>query len=934
MFSIAALIHVLLILIPSIGFSQNLSNYSPYSIAMDEGLPSYETYKVLQDQMGYIWIATDNGLSRYDGQKITSFNIDHGLPANCVYHIFLQPDTSIVGISPRSDLFRIKHDSVSMVVNIDSSRKYLNPRHYPYAYFQDDQHRHHIGTRIGYYCFDSESRLVGFDTTRLLSLPEFSINPSPPVPFTYMKSSHDRIDKKNVQIKIWNNGQWKIDHLKIEWLSNQHLYCAKMGKYTFIPYGKNIIITNNSKVVKLFTTDYKALSISHINEQLFVTSGKKGVFCYTFDGKELQLTDHFLDGFSVSSVMKASNGQIWATTLEDGVKCIAPNGIQKAYSSTGNITHFMKNDTLLIVGFEKGELDFAQSQQRQKSSIDDKVYNFATWGRQILIFQKRQFLLRSDLKLEKLEVPYLQGKLDYPFQVLLDTDSLMVLSGLEKFSFVDKVNGEVIKVRVENLNKQRAAIYPTGKFYLSADLHHIYCFNQQNVQDYSTLPVNGFIILFFEHDDHLMALNSDGQLFQLKDGKLRTTSLPRIKGVNQANHAKYDRGILHVSNNIGVYSWQLETKNTPLKLMRFDNVPNCNQIEVWRDSLFFSTNRNIYKRHVLDSVLNHPIMHVKSIRINNEEVSLHNEFQLNSKQRNIEIEMHSIVLEDPILHYRYQLMGQDEQAYYSKDGIFKYFALSPGNYELNVAVTANGVTYSPLQTISFSIAIPYWQNWWFIALVIVILFLIGNRIWIYRMRQIRKKAELESTISNLRSLALAGQLNPHLIFNVLNSIQGKVSEGEEEEANIYIAQFARYLRNALNYLKVTSIALEEELKMTSLYFDLEKIRFGEKVKLTIQSEIKNHNVLLPPLVLQPLIENAIKYGDYSNFNREIDISFNESETHFFIIVSDNGMGFEPKKSFGDGLRITEERLKVLAAGNSVSVIHFKNPTRIQLKLKK
>ena len=191
-------------------------------------------------------------------------------------------------------------------------------------------------------------------------------------------------------------------------------------------------------------------------------------------------------------------------------------------------------------------------------------------------------------------------------------------------------------------------------------------------------------------------------------------------------------------------------------------------------------------------------------------------------------------------------------------------------------------------------------------------------------------------LSELKAQALSSQLNPHLIYNVLNSIQGLIAEGKEEGANIYISRFANFMRSTLKVSQDLKIPLEEEILLVEQYIELEKLRFGSKVQFELNMNASLGELFVPPLITQPLLENAIKHGvmPMNSNSKKISISFSEENGSLRIEVEDNGMGFEKDidQVMNEGLRITRDRIRSLDLKNSLTIESLANPTRIVLKI--
>ncbi|WP_235299558.1 tetratricopeptide repeat-containing sensor histidine kinase [Portibacter marinus] len=177
---------------------------------------------------------------------------------------------------------------------------------------------------------------------------------------------------------------------------------------------------------------------------------------------------------------------------------------------------------------------------------------------------------------------------------------------------------------------------------------------------------------------------------------------------------------------------------------------------------------------------------------------------------------------------------------------------------------------------------------------------------------------LRKEMNNLRS-----QMNPHFLFNSLNSINDYVMHEDPKVASIYLTKFSRLMRTILNHSKKELISLEEELKAVNLYMELEKIRFKDRFtyEYQVDTSLNLENLLIPPMLIQPFLENAVKHG-MKNLDRYgiINLQVNEREGRLAIVVTDNGVGrtrAADDKSENDigrksyGTQITSERIDLL-----------------------
>ncbi|NCX95360.1 MAG: hypothetical protein EBX41_02920, partial [Chitinophagia bacterium] len=222
-----------------------------------------------------------------------------------------------------------------------------------------------------------------------------------------------------------------------------------------------------------------------------------------------------------------------------------------------------------------------------------------------------------------------------------------------------------------------------------------------------------------------------------------------------------------------------------------------------------------------------------------------------------------------------------------------------GAYKLKIrAKTASSGYCAPIE-FAFTINKPFWAKWWFIALSILAVFILiffGVRYRIY-LELKKSEKEHEDKIRFLRSeyKALNALMNPHFIFNTLNNVQGLVNRNDKVAANEYLRIFADLVRQNMHNVSKELIPLQKEIELITNYLALEKLRFKELLNYAIEvdEDVDDGVIMVPPLIIQPLIENSIKHGilPMQSVNSRIDVLIYEKEDKLFIQVKDNGIGF-------------------------------------------
>lgn len=283
--------------------------------------------------------------------------------------------------------------------------------------------------------------------------------------------------------------------------------------------------------------------------------------------------------------------------------------------------------------------------------------------------------------------------------------------------------------------------------------------------------------------------------------------------------------------------------------------------------------------------------------------------------------------------YIYNINCQSWQSL--EKSVISLYNLSPGVYFIRVCPRYD---LKKCYSLKINVVPPWWKTNWFIAFVFIILFTIVYGQYRNRVASIRKeeseKNQLKQRIAEIEMTALRAQMNPHFIFNCLNSINRFILVNDTEAASTYLTKFSRLIRMILDGSREDFIPLDQELEALKLYIDMESMRFQERFSwsLNVDESIDLQNVTVPPLLLQPFVENAIWHGLMQapeESPKRLMIHLHQRENILSIEISDNGIGraraLEIKSKGGDkhkshGISMTEERLKLM---EKVKGVHYK-----------
>lgn len=293
------------------------------------------------------------------------------------------------------------------------------------------------------------------------------------------------------------------------------------------------------------------------------------------------------------------------------------------------------------------------------------------------------------------------------------------------------------------------------------------------------------------------------------------------------------------------------------------------------------------------------------------------------------------------VEYSWKMSGFEHKwSPWTKEQRIVYSNMSPGKYTFLLrSRNEDGFINTTPERFSFTIATPFWLTTWFILLEILVCGLI---IWfIIRVQTSRirrkakaaqKEAEFARNLLELEQKALRLQMNPHFIFNALNSIQGLIGTENETKARYYLAKFSRLMRQILDNSRNITISLEEEISTLENYLLIEQFCSGNRFEyeIIVDLETELSFIQIPPMLIQPFVENAIKHGfKYDSTDSrtgKITCSFREENDGITCVIRDNGIGREAAgknqqasnepQHVSRGFSVTKERLDLLSTNST------------------
>ena len=277
--------------------------------------------------------------------------------------------------------------------------------------------------------------------------------------------------------------------------------------------------------------------------------------------------------------------------------------------------------------------------------------------------------------------------------------------------------------------------------------------------------------------------------------------------------------------------------------------------------------------------------------------------------------------------------------------------VSGGNYNLTFINLNNNRRIS----LPFTVAFAFWQKWWFSPFVfLVISIVLGIIFYFLSLIRLRQQLRLQSVRHELEIKALRAQMNPHFIFNCMNTIDAYILRKKFLEASDFLQKFSKLIRKILENSENQTISIEQEIQTLKLYIELEQERFSNSFVsyFDIEPELMTKDYQIPSLIFQPFVENAILHGIRHLTDRKGLVSIElkkikgeSGEGILFCVIQDNGIGKKASSVINAqrqtnhksmGVNVTLERIKTYQAiyGTKMEIIvtDLEEGTKVEIKL--
>lgn len=285
---------------------------------------------------------------------------------------------------------------------------------------------------------------------------------------------------------------------------------------------------------------------------------------------------------------------------------------------------------------------------------------------------------------------------------------------------------------------------------------------------------------------------------------------------------------------------------------------------------------------------------------------------------------------------RYKLEGINEEWQYAPANYtIRFEKLPPGKYRLVIQASNSGNNFNgPEKLLAIIVTPAFWNTWWFISAVGLFILLLGFvlirervkekfRLQLERSKKDKQLADMRQKTMELEMQALRAQMNPHFIFNSLNSINRFILQNNRTQASEYLTKFSKLVRLILQNSQASLITLESEIESLELYLELESLRFNYHFdyRISRSPELDISALKVPPLIIQPYVENAIWHGlMHKEEKGNLDIEISQEDNRLCIRIADDGIGRHQSLALSSksatkhksmGLQITADRIAMI-----------------------
>jgi len=874
----------------------------------ESGLPSSQVYQVLQDKKGYLWFATDHGLSRYNGYEYTNYSSANGLTDNTIFKLQLDKQDRVWMQSFSGQIFYMENGTI-LPFKYNSKIKEIVGNNVPLSFYIDENYDAYFTVSYkGAYKVNNVGLVTQIFKTSVNDLNNriyfYEVN----------KGSFISVGNTNFNFNISSklyfankNSNFDSINLKSNLTGQLYPFRTKNNKL-LLSLSKTLCILENKKLIELCELpDFVSGIFEDKNSSIWIAT-YNGV--YKLDSN-FKIIESFLTTEFISSIVEDFEGGYWFTTINNGVFYYS-NLIVRSFIFDNEllkeplcIEHKGKS---LVAGFWNGKLvQFNNAIQKPEVIYSDENYisniYYDEGSKKLYLAKKAPGFIknnrfysissRNNLGLKGDFIKRKNGRLVNAtiggiFEIENDSISL-------SFTIDQRAN-----CIFENRRNQVLLGCNTGLFLLNDQTKKLETFDKR---------INDLRIDKVAEIDTFLCLATRGRGVLILAGD-SIIQIDEKSGLCNSiiNNLTVDKNLIFCASYNGVSKIEFTSFN-PFKysitnIGLSEGLPDkeINDLIVKDDTLWVASKKAISIFPLNESLKNFitPKLNFTFLNINSVQSSFSKNVKYSHQQNNFSIGFEAISYKSlGRIFYRILLINDNDTfTTITTNRQVEFLGLKPGNYSFFVsAMNTSGVWSKDDILFKFEINSPFWEKPWFIVGVIVVFSFVSYFIFTRRINRIRKEESLQTDFNKqlvmLEMKALRAQMNPHFIFNVINSIQDYILKNDARAAQRYLSKFAKLIRSILDNSVHGEVFLEDELKAAELYVELEQQRFEDKFDfdILISEDVDSGSLLVPSMILQPFLENAIKHG-ISNLQSKGKLSLKvfQNDTFVKVLISDNGIG--------------------------------------------
>ncbi len=941
-----------------------LSAQDPYYINFSDkdGLPSNEVYDLEIDQNGLLWMTTDRGVCTYDGYGFTTYTTADGLADNTNFEIYRDSKNRLwfTGYNGKLSIYEsgvfqpyLYNDSLLTILKKKRGGAFIGNlvenKNGSFYY------THNVNRRVEFFklWIDDHFGMVNSipyerDDDLLVSMPtDFK---QLFFPHHFQHDTFPDFFPIRIGLKL---------KLKSNWLA--------YDSYSVFIQGPNGNRLESYDLKSLIDYTY----IDH-HENIWVATFN-GLYCFK-EGNLLKPPLHFFKEQIVTSIVPDKEGNYWVSTTQNGIYLVPNFAIKTEY----------------VFGDEK-EPYYSIGKLEKHIVLGSSGSRIASINR----LNKKERVFEGNEKHQERQIRYLSkidNSLYFEYYKIEEKDTrckiltgfLNINSGIillipDQYIFVGTAFGYSLYLNKETSNDK--AIYFTGVGDVNqrltvtkldnkntiwfGTLEGLYKIENFQYKEYKSVLFNerdtfGRVndIHFDKWDNRWIATignglfyHTDDQLFQIKntDG-LNSNLVNHILVTNDST--------LWVATNQGlnVFNYKFEKDTlvySNIKSLRtVDGLSSnyINDVDYWNNEIWLATNDGIchFDPEIVNRFFSPVNVFIQELIVSDSTYTNFNDLLFKYNENDIFINFTGISFrkEKERPFYRYRLRSGDEtpEWFYTNEKNIRYNDLDAGQYTFEVAAQNKSGEWNVQSTkLNFEIEAHFTETkmfrlfLFFLGLCIIsLIFYFQNKRIRFRAKEKQRLQEAALRVREAELMALRNQMNPHFVFNSLNSIQNFIFKKDVEKANYFLSKFSSLMRDSLQYTRLDFISIKEELAFLNNYMELESMRFPEKFdfNVSVEEDLAIEYLLIPSLLLQPIMENAIKHA-FKNIKHKGLLHVNvlqKDNDSIEVFIEDNGPGLIESEDTRPqhtslGLKIIKNRIKLLNDGNykkksSVSFINL------------